>query len=243
MSAIEAEGGSARPSADVVAALGRLFPAGVATAALPADAAPVELTEIETQAGARFVGPRLHHFALGRACARLALRALTGSESCVGMLPSGSPAWPAGVIGSITHSRVLVAAAAAHAGDILDLGIDVEEATRHSARLERWACTPAEQRTLRDLPLPAGSAGWSTVVFSAKEAVYKAVNPSTGIPLRFHDVELDFDPDAGTYAVRLVRPIDGPRSWVERLTGRYEMADGMVLSSAVLAAPGGRSAL
>lgn len=243
MSAIEAEGGSARPSADVVAALGRLFPAGVATAALPADAAPVELTEIESLAGARFVGSRLHHFAVGRACARLALRALTGSEACVGMLPNGSPAWPAGVIGSITHSRALVAAAAAHAGEIEDLGIDVEDATRHSARLERWACTPAELRTLRKLPAPAGSTGWSAIVFSAKEAVYKAVNPSTGIPLRFHDVELDFEPDAGTYTVRLVRAIEGPGAWVERLTGRYAMADGHVLSSAVLAPSAGSTAL
>lgn len=241
MSAIEV-GNGARPSADVLAALGRLYPAGVATAALNASAAPAELSEIESQAGARYVGPRLQHFALGRACARLALRELTGGESCIGMMSSGSPAWPAGIVGSITHSRLLVAAAAAHVGDIQDLGIDVEDATRHSARLERWACTEGERTTLGVLPVPRGSAGWSTIVFSAKEAVYKAVNPSTGIALRFHDVELDVDPAARAFAVRVVRPIDGPTDWAQRLTGRYEVVDGIVLSSVILHARGSAGA-
>ena len=225
----------------MLAALGRLFPAGVATAALNADATPAELSEIESEAGARYIGPRRQHYALGRACARLALRELTGAESCVGMLPSGSPAWPTGVVGSITHSRKLVAAAAAHAGEIQDLGIDVEDATRHSARLERWACTDAERAALRALTVPDGSTGWSTVVFSAKEAVYKAVNPSTGIPLRFHDVELDFDLPTRTFRVRVVRPVPGPTEWAERLSGRYEVAHGAVLSSAILHSGGAPS--
>ncbi|HEX6587968.1 MAG TPA: 4'-phosphopantetheinyl transferase superfamily protein [Longimicrobiales bacterium] len=233
MSAHEA-GDGARPPADVIAALGRIFPAGIATAALAADATPAELSEIESQAGAHYSGSRLHHYALGRACARLALRELTGGESCIGMLPGGAPAWPDGIIGSISHSRLWVAAAAAHAGAIQDIGIDVEDATRHSVRLERWACTAAERTRLRDLPVPDGSSGWSTVVFSAKEAVYKAVNPSTGIPLRFHDVELDFDTAARTYVVRVVRAIDGPSEWVTRLKGRYEVVHGAVLSSAIL---------
>lgn len=242
MSAIEV-GGGARPTADVIAALGRLFPAGVATAALNAEATPAELSDIESEAGARYIGPRLHQYALGRACARLALRELTGAESCVGMLPSGSPAWPTGVVGSITHSRQLVAAAAARVGEIQDLGIDVEDATRHSARLERWACTAAERARLRELPVPDGSTGWSTVVFSAKEAIYKAVNPSTGIPLRFHDVELDFDPPKRAFRVRVARPIDGSTEWAERLAGRYEVVHGAVLSSAILHAAGGSGTL
>lgn len=242
MSAIEV-GGGARPSADVIAALGRLFPAGVATAALHPEATPAELSEIESEAGARYVGPRRHHFALGRAAARLALRELTGGEACIGMLPSGSPAWPAGVVGSITHSRVLIAAAAGRAGEIEDLGIDVEDAMRHSVRLERWACTPAERRVLRTRPVPDGSTGWSTVVFSAKEAVYKAVNPSTGLPLRFHDVELEFDPPSRTFRVRVVRAVDGPTEWADRLTGRYELVHGTVLSSAILHADRAAAAL
>lgn len=233
MSAIEA-GDGARPSADVLAALGRLFPAGVATAAINADATPAELSEIESEAGAHYMGPRLHHYALGRACARLALRELTGGESCIGMLPSGSPKWPAGIVGSISHSRLFVVAAAAHADAIQDIGVDVEDATRHSARLERWACTAAERARLRGLAVPEGSTGWSTIVFSAKEAVYKAVNPSTGIPLKFHDVELDFDPETRAYQVRVVRPVAGPTDWAERLRGRYDVVHGAVLSSAIL---------
>ena len=38
------------------------------------------------------------------------------------------------------------------------------------------------------------------MVFSGKEAIYKAINPLTGEFLGFGDVELDIDPAAGEFA-------------------------------------------
>ena len=40
------------------------------------------------------------------------------------------------------------------------------------------------------------------MVFSAKEAIYKAINPLTGEFLAFGDVELDIDPLAGDFHAR-----------------------------------------
>src|SRR5260370_255501 len=39
----------------------------------------------------------------------------------------GEPIWPPGVVGSLTHSDAHCAAAVAPAGDVLTLGIDVED--------------------------------------------------------------------------------------------------------------------
>ncbi len=43
------------------------------------------------------------------------------------------------------------------------------------------------------------------MLFSAKEAIYKAINPLTGEFLGFGDVELDIDPAAGEFRARCRR--------------------------------------
>src|SRR4051794_10899097 len=53
---------------------------------------------------------RRREFALGRACARAALKGLGHGDAVIGKSANGAPIWPDGIIGSITHTASYAAA-------------------------------------------------------------------------------------------------------------------------------------
>ncbi|AMP10777.1 4'-phosphopantetheinyl transferase superfamily protein [Collimonas arenae] len=130
-------------------------------------------------------------FAAGRYCAMQALKALGygGRET----LPIGqhrAPLWPDGFVGSISHGDGQALAVAAASRDWDGIGIDVERLLDHDAArpLVPYLMTTAE--------LLIGSAAgmslerWLTVVFSAKESLFKALYPYVGRYFDFLDAEV-----------------------------------------------------
>ena len=101
------------------------------------------------------------------------------------------PVWPEGVVGSITHARGCCAAAAARAQAYLGVGIDLERRGRVKEKHWRHIATPAEIEGL----LEAGDEARAEVLFSAKEAFYKAQFPGTRVVLGFQDAEVSQDGD------------------------------------------------
>jgi 4'-phosphopantetheinyl transferase EntD len=99
--------------------------------------------------------------------------------------PSGAPIWPAGLTGSMAHDDRIAVAAVGLQRDFAAVGIDVEPAVPLPADMLELIATPQELRTLADDPLRG------KLLFAAKEAVYKAVNPLDGVFLEFHDIEVD----------------------------------------------------
>ena len=69
---------------------------------------------------------RRRDFALGRACARAALSALGRGDAVIGRDDNGAPQWPAGVLGSITHTKGYAAALVAETHDAGGVGVDAE---------------------------------------------------------------------------------------------------------------------
>jgi len=138
---------------------------------------------------------RQAEFFHGRLCARAALRRI-GVESDTLQLPIGSrrePLWPAGVIGSITHTAAIAAATALPAtGDWRGVGIDIEPilsadgATAARAMVvssaEAHYLAPFEARLGAHLPL--------TLAFSAKESFFKAAHGVVGRYFNFDAAEL-----------------------------------------------------
>jgi 4'-phosphopantetheinyl transferase EntD len=206
---------------DVGAAPAGLFPAGVvlAVAGPGDDVAP--LAPEEEALVARAVERRRRDFTAGRACARAALSALGFPPAALGARPERDPIWPDGVVGSITHTDGWVAAALAPAERFAGLGHDAEPEAPLDDDVIRIVCRPGEPRE----PHAAKA------VFCAKEAVYKAVFPSTREFLEFHDVEVRFARgavdgggafEATVLATGLVVP------------GRLARADGLVRAGAHL---------
>ena len=187
------------------------------------------LFAVEVRSLGRAVDRRRREFVTGRACARQALARLGLPATAVGSGARGEPLWPAGVVGSITHCDGYRACAVAHARDVRALGVDAEVQAPLPEDVLDAVASPAEQRALAAHP---GGLPWDRLLFSAKEAVFKAWYPLTGRELDFEDVELRIDPHAGTFEALVL--VDAPELGDEpRVRGRWRM-DGAFIATAVV---------
>lgn len=131
------------------------------------------------------VPKRRSEFLAGRACAALALRQAGQAE---GVPRHGrAPIWPAGIAGSITHSRDRAIAAVSTHYDALGLDCEALVAPDRALQLAATIFSEAESR-LRPEVLPFAS--FFTLVFSAKEALYKALSSRLSRIPDFREVTL-----------------------------------------------------
>ena len=195
-----------------------LFPLGVAGAELVRleDAGPLLEAERASIAGAG--APRVLEFAGGRHCAREALLALGEDPVAVPRRDDRQPAWPPGIVGSISHASGYCGAVVARASTSLGLGFDVEEWGRMRPELWRRIATPPEIEWLRTL---AGEGErWATLLFSAKEAFYKAQYPRSATFLGFQAAAFRAT-GPGRFEIELLRDVVAVGHAGSRFAGRY----------------------
>ncbi|MBZ9797633.1 4'-phosphopantetheinyl transferase [Mesorhizobium sp. ES1-4] len=113
--------------------------------------------------------------------------------------PSGAPAWPGGMTGSLAHDDDMAVAAVAPVGRIVSLGIDVEPALPLPDDIFAIVSTAADRMGSADRRL-AGR-----ILFCAKEAVYKAAYPLDREVLGYEDIAVDLD--AGRATTRMGRKV------------------------------------
>lgn len=197
-------------------------------------ASPQSLYDDERAYGGAFGDRRLREFATGRLCARGALASLGIYEFPLHVNADRTPRWPAGVVGSITHTDGFCGAIAARDDDARALGLDVERRGRVDEDLVPRIFTRREHERYRGFA-PDARDLFATLTFSAKEAYYKCQFFLTRRWLDFTDVELDvaFDPDAaeGSFAVRT--PVF---DITLAMSGRYAIENALVGTS-VIAVP------
>ena len=177
------------------------------------------------------------HFRAGRHCAIEALRLLAPHRPVTALRrgPDGAPIWPSGVTGSITHTDDFVSAAVVDADRARSVGIDSEpvmsaERARRVAVVVSWPC---ELALLRDAGFDRLVA--LTLVFSAKEAVFKCLHPIVGHVFGYHDVRLiAVDPASRTFTVRIVRTLAPDYPAGTMLTGRYDVEERRVHTGIVI---------
>ena len=169
----------------VESVLAQCLPIGCGAAVCCADADPA--AEILPNAARQ----RRREYAAGRVCAVRALEQIGYRGG--GDLQAdadGVPIWPAGTLGSITHSKGLCAAVAGACAVQL-LGVDLERTDRLRPAAIRRVVHPREEVFVRDDRLRA------TLLFSLKEAFYKAQFPRWRSSANFSDLALELDLDAG----------------------------------------------
>jgi 4'-phosphopantetheinyl transferase EntD len=181
-------------------------------------------------------GPaRRRDFAAVRSCARACLERLGYTR--VPILPGvgGAPTWPAGVQGSMTHCTGYAAAAVGPVPRIRAIGIDAEPDAPLPAGVLDLVATPAEQDRLAATEPAPDSPNWDRLLFSAKEAVYKAWFPLAGEWLDHQEAEIHFHPHEATFTALLSRDgliVNGRQ--VHRLHGRWIRKRGILLTAVVL---------
>ncbi len=205
----------------------------VTTAATRVDL-DTELFEEELRALGQAVDARRREFTTGRACSRRALARLGMPATAIASGARGEPLWPPGVVGSITHCDRYRACAVAHAADVRSVGIDAEiDAPLPPGVLA--AIAGAGER--RALAAHGPGASWDRLLFSAKEAVFKAWYPLTGRGLAFDDVEVRIDRRHRVFTARLLgdRIVPGGTDVPAQLSGRWGARGGIVATAVVVA--------
>jgi len=223
-----------------------LFPRPVGAAEVRGEAAVDTPWPAEAQAVERAVASRVREFAAGRACARSAMVQLGRAPVAV---PAGSdraPDWPAGLVGSITHTKGYCASVVALASLYAGIGLDVERVGAVGSDLWPRLYTPWELAWLERQPVAMRDEA-ATLLFCAKEAFYKSQYPTTGRWLEFDDVEVELEvearasadqPGVGTYTIRVGRHVV-PAGFPASGRGRYCRDAGLLLASAWLDLPTG----
>jgi 4'-phosphopantetheinyl transferase EntD len=184
------------------------------------------------------VASRRAEFGTTRWCARQALARLGLPPAPILRGDRGAPAWPAGVTGSMTHCAGYRAAALAHSRDIAAIGIDAEPHGPLPDGVRDVIAGQEEQPALAELAAATPETAWDKLLFSAKEATYKAWFPLTQRWLGFNDASISINPADGTFTARLLVP--GPVLAGRELTefsGRWLVRDGLVITS--IAVPAG----
>lgn len=183
------------------------------------------------------VPKRRREFALGRNAARAALAKLGAPAVSIPATVDRTPAWPAGFTGSITHCESFCGAVAARSKDIESIGFDAEPAAPLPEDARRVIYGPQEAAHFATLPAIAGL-DWPKLAFSAKEAFYKCFYPVTRAPLNFREVNLRFAVSGGQNGEFEIAPAaSAAAAFLDRaVQGRWQVGDGLVFTSFVLAA-------
>ena len=129
------------------------------------------------------VDSRRREFSTGRWLAREGLSRL-GEERVA--IPQGArrePVWPDSIIGSISHTSTQVVVVLALQKEYRGIGIDLEEKNRVEAGLLCKLVTERERLYHGDIDY--------TLLFSAKEAIYKLMFPVAREYIDFLDVEVE----------------------------------------------------
>ena len=178
------------------------------------------------------VESRRHEFITARRCARDALVRLGYAPVPIRAGPRREPLWPAGLVGSITHTAGYRAAAVASQRMLASIGIDTEQHDKLPDGVADAVTVPGEPEMLAALSRAFPATHWGRLLFSAKESVYKAWYPLTGRRLGFEDARLAIDP-AGTFIAKLL--VDGARTDggppLVELRGRFVVEGGFVATA------------
>jgi 4'-phosphopantetheinyl transferase EntD len=121
-------------------------------------------------------------------------------------------------VGSICHCAGYCGAVVARRATCAGIGFDAEGWGR--VRQELWPriATPTERAWLGSQR--AEGERWATVLFSAKEAFYKAQYPQSRRSLGFHSVAFHPVGNAG-FEIELLRAVEGVGRTGDRFAGRH----------------------
>jgi 4'-phosphopantetheinyl transferase EntD len=182
---------------------------------------------------------RRREFAAGRRCARTALAALGIHDFPLVPGKDRAPIWPASLVGSITHTEDSAAGycgvTVARCEHIRALGIDAEPHVRLPRDLWKRVLDENEAQAALHAPDPGV---YARLVFSAKEAIYKALYPMLRRFLDFSDVHIDCLVNDGVFSAELRGAARSVELAETKLLGRFVIEHALIMTGIALAAGG-----
>jgi 4'-phosphopantetheinyl transferase EntD len=214
-----------------------VLPDAVVTECAYGDVPDAELLGPERDLVARAVESRRREVATVRHLARRALGGLGHPPVPIPVNRRGAPQWPDGVVGSMTHCAGYRGAAVAPADLSASLGVDAETNAPLPDGVLDTVTLPSERSRIARLAARYPDVCWDRLWFSAKESVFKAWYPLTGLELDFDEADISVDPADGRFSARLLVPgpdVGGTR--VDVFAGRWSSGRGLLVTAVHLPA-------
>ncbi len=164
---------------------------------------------------------RKNDFLGGRWCAQECFLNLK-VDAEIGMGDKGQPIWPQNYIGSITHSKDYALAVLAKTSEHKMLGCDLEKLVTEQRVnvIKKMTLTPSEVQLVESSSEPQALA---TLIFSAKETLYKMLYPHCQSYINFHEgVFLEVDKENGRYEIELVSDKEELKPFVGKYRGEFD---------------------
>lgn len=180
----------------------------------------------ESRALARATPARQAEFAAGRAAARWAFRLIGMVPYAIPMGTDRAPVWPNGVVGSISHHEGRCIAVAARRSSLSGLGLDLAALDPLAEDLWPTVLTETELNWLFAMDNSL-QGGYAQMIFSAKEATYKALYPQSRQVVGFDAMDIAPDLARNRFVATLRVPF-GPCRRGSRLEGQLFCRDGLI---------------
>ena len=143
------------------------------------------------------------------------------------------------MVGSITHCAGWTGAVVARSRGsrlgrgVRALGLDAEPIAALPAGVVEVVASQAEREALARLGAEQPGIPWDTLLFSAKEATYKAWYPLTGILLGHQSIEVDLTSAGAFTGVAAAYDASG-REVVHRVRGRWGLGPRVLVALGVV---------
>lgn len=136
------------------------------------------------------VNKRKSEFFAGRYCAKQALAEYNINDYTIYALKNRAPSWPKGYIGSISHTSDSAYSIVAKNTEYSGIGLDAEYTLSNQQIIDirKIITIDSEFNFIQKNPLDINIA--FTLVFSAKESLFKALNPIVDKFFNFLDVRI-----------------------------------------------------
>lgn len=169
---------------------------------------------------------RQAEFLAGRAMAKQALQSLNQPSKDIPIGPTRAPIWPEGIAGSISHARGHCAAIVTTLPNT-DLGVDIEGIATGTAlkAIRKKALTCLENTLSADQP-----DSLATLIFSAKETLFKALYPTVQTHFGFDAACLAHIPAHGQARFILTRDLHATLKAGTAFDVRYRLNPDHVLT-------------
>lgn len=185
-----------------------LFPAVFATSFIKIDSEKsYSLTEEEIASLSGVSDKRRLEFAAGRFCARQALALLGVNYASIPLAADRAPIWPAGTVGSISHTKDTCAVVVSRTEHCDAVGLDIEQKDRLEQKYWKKVFLHPEIEFLQTQVADSERVANATLMFGVKEAFYKFQYPQTGEFLGFHDAEVSIVLDQGIFSVKVLKAL------------------------------------
>lgn len=181
------------------------------------------------------VEKRQREILAGRRCVRRALAQLGIVDFPLLAGPDRAPVWPKAVVGSLTHTDGCVGgycgAVVAESRRFAGIGIDAEPRLPLPGELWDLILDPEEKRQALQSPSPGVHA---RLVFSAKEATYKAIYPMVRRVLDFCEIHVEVQPGEGRFVAQVLGSVPALQEDT-KLVGRVGVDDELIVTTLALA--------